>query len=88
MFGLLNTGPILNLGNLYDPQSLAERHPNLVLKCAYLNNLDDVNPFIIGRADGRNEGEQGKGGVDIVEVITYKTSLMVNEKPVTVSLAL
>ena len=37
----------LNFGNLEYHQSVAERHPNLVLKFAYLKDLEEVNPFNI-----------------------------------------
>ena len=47
MFGLSNTGSRINLVNTYYHQSVADHHPNLVLKFAYLNDLDDVDPFKI-----------------------------------------
>ena len=37
----------LNLRNLEYHQSVVEHHPNLVLKFAYLKDLDDVDPFKI-----------------------------------------
>ena len=60
----------MNQGNLEYHQSAAERHPNLVLKFAYLKDLEDVNPFNISGVDGGKESEQGKGGVDFTAVIT------------------
>ena len=85
---LADTGPGLNLVNLEYHQSVAERHPNLVLKFAYMKDLDDVDPFNISRVDGGKESEQGKGGVNVTAVITYKTPFVVNKKPVTFSRAL
>ena len=52
MFGLANTGARLNFGNLNYHQSVTEHHPNLVLKFAYLNDLDNVYPFNIGGVYG------------------------------------
>ena len=60
----------------------------MVLKFAYLKNLEDVNQFNISRLDKEKEGEQGNGGVDVTTVINYKTPIVVNRKPATVSLAL
>ena len=88
MSGLDNTGPGLNLGNLEYHQSVAERHPNLVLKFAYFKEMEDVDSFNISRVDEGKESEQGKGGVDVTTEITYKTTFLVNGKPVTLSLAL
>ena len=45
--GLADTGSGLNLGNLECHQSVAERHPSLVLKFAYLKDLEDVYPLNI-----------------------------------------
>ena len=45
MFGLADTGDGLNLENMDYHQSVAERHTNLVLKFAYLKDLDNVDPF-------------------------------------------
>ena len=50
--------------------------------------MEDVDPFNIGGINGGKEREQGKGGVDVTEVITYKNPLVVNGKPATVLLAL
>ena len=47
-----------------------------------------MDPFNISIVEGGKESEQGKGGVDVTVVITYKTSFVVNGKMVTVSLAL
>ena len=74
----------MNLGNLEYHQSVAERHPNLVLKFSYLKDLEDVDLFNISGVDGGKESEDGKGGVDVTSVITYKKPLVVNGKPVTV----
>ena len=60
----------------------------MVSKSAYMKDLDDVDPFNISRVYRGKESEQGKRGVDVTNIITYKTSLEVNRKPVTVSLAL
>ena len=40
---LADTGDGLNLGNLEYQQSVSECHPNLVLKFAFLKNLEDVD---------------------------------------------
>ena len=88
MYGLADMGVGLNLGNLEYHQSVAERHPNLVLKFAYLKDLEDVDPFNISGVYGGKESVQGKGGVYVTTVITYKNPLVVNRKLVTVSLAL
>ena len=53
--GLADTGSGLNLGNLECHQSVADRHPNLVFKFAYLKDLEDVDPFSISGLDGRKE---------------------------------
>ena len=60
----------------------------MVLKFVRSKDMYDVDQFNISRVDGRKESEQGKGGVDVTAVITYKTPFVVNGKPVTVSLAL
>ena len=78
----------MNLVNIEYQQSVAERHPNLVLKISYLKDLDDVDPFNIIGLYGGKESEQGKGGVGVTAIITYKIPFVVNGKPVTVSLAL
>ena len=70
MFGLTNTGAGLNLGNSYYQQSIAEHHPNLVLKFAYLKDLEDVDPCNISGVDKGKESEQGKGEVDVTALIT------------------
>ena len=56
MSGLDDTGVGLNLGNLEYHQSVTERHPNLVLKCEYLKDLEDIDPLNISRVDGGKEG--------------------------------
>ena len=58
MYGLANKGAGLNLVNLEYQQSVAERHPNLVLKFSYLKDLEDVDPFNISGLDGGKESEQ------------------------------
>ena len=60
----------------------------MVLKFAYLKDIEDVDPFNISGVYGGKENEQLKVGVDITTVITYKPPLVVNVKLVTVSLAL
>ena len=52
MFGLVDPGAGLNLGNLDYHQSVAERHPNLVLKFLYLKDLDEVDTLNISRVYG------------------------------------
>ena len=78
MYGLDDTGTGLNLVNLDYHQSVAERHPNLVLKFAYLKDMYDLDPFSISGVDRGTESEQGKVGVYVTAVITYKTSFVVN----------
>ena len=50
--------------------------------------MDDVDPFNISVVDGGKEIEQGKLGLDITSVITYKNPFVVNVQLVTVSLTL
>ena len=52
VFGLADTGARINLVNLYYHHSVAEQHPNLVLKFSYLKDLDEVDPFNISGVDG------------------------------------
>ena len=59
-----------------------------MLKLVYLKDLGDVDPSNISVVGGGKEIKQGKLGVDVTAVITYKNSSMVNEQLVTVSLAL
>ena len=72
MYGLDYTGDGLNLENLEYHQSTAEHQPNLVLKFAYLKDLEDVDPFNISGVYGGKESLQGKVGVDVTTVIIYK----------------
>ena len=51
MFGLSDTGTGLNLSNLDYHQSIVEHHLNLVLKFAYLKDLDDVELLNISGVD-------------------------------------
>ena len=51
MYVLDDTGAGLNLGNLEYQQSVAERHPILVLKYAYLKDMEDVDPLNISGLD-------------------------------------
>ena len=88
MFGLSDTEAGLNWENMYYHQSVAERHPNLVLTFAYLKDLDDVDSLNISGLDGGKKGEQGKRGVDVTIIITYKTTFPENAQRVTVSLDL
>ena len=60
------------MGNIEYHQSVAERHLKLVLKFAYLKDLDDVEPFNISGVDRGKESEHGRGGVDVTTVITFK----------------
>ena len=77
-----------NSGNLGYHQSVSEHHSNLVLKSAYLKDVEDVYPFDISGVEIVKESKQIKGRVYVTAVITYKTPSMVNRKPVTVSIAL
>ena len=52
MSGLADTGAWLNLENLKYHQSVAELHPNLVLKFSYLKDIDDVDSFNINGVYG------------------------------------
>ena len=78
MSGLADTGAGLNLGNIECHQSVAERHPNLVLKFTYLKGVDGMDPFNISGIDGGKESEQRKVGLDVTAIITYKNTLVVN----------
>ena len=62
MSGLADAGSGLNLGNLEYHQSVAERHPNLVLKILYLKDMENVDPFNISGVDGGKESEQEREG--------------------------
>ena len=88
IYGLAYTGAGLYLGDLEYHQSVAERHPNFVLKCSYLKDLEYADTFNIIGVDGGKESEQVKLGVDVTAVIAYKTPFVVNGKPVKVSLSL
>ena len=59
-----------------------------MLKSAYLKDIYDVDPFNINVLDGVKYSEQGERGVDITEIINYKTPFVVNVQQVTVSLSL
>ena len=61
-------------------QSVAERHPNLVLQFSYLKNLGDVDPLNIGGVDRGKYSEQVKAGVYVTVAINYKTTFVVNGK--------
>ena len=78
----------MNLVNMDFCHSVTERHPNLVLKSAYLKDLDDVDPFVVSRLYRGEKIEQGKLGVDNAAVVIYKTSFVINGQPWTVSFAL
>ena len=71
MFGFANTGADMNLWNMDFQQSVAESHPKLVAKFAYLKYLDDIDPFNISGLDRGKDSEQVKGGVYVTVVITY-----------------
>ena len=88
MSGLVDTGSRLNLENIEYHQSLAERHHNLVLKFLDLKDMEDVDTFNISGVYGGKENEQGKGGVYVNVIMTYKNTFVVNGKPVTVYLAI
>ena len=47
-----------------------------------------MDPFNISGVDGGKYSEQGKGGVDVTTVITYKNPFVVNKKPVKASLTI
>ena len=68
--------------------SVVERHPNLVLKFAYLKDMDGVDILNISVVDGGRKRKQGKRGVYVTAVINYKTTLVVNGKLATVFLDL
>ena len=51
MFGLSYTEAGLNEVNLDYYKSVAERHPNLVVKFPHLKDLDDVDTFNISGVD-------------------------------------
>ena len=63
MSGLDDIGSGLKLVNIEYHQSVAERHPHLVLTFVYLKGLDDVDSFNISGVDRGKETEQVKGGV-------------------------
>ena len=43
-----------------------------------------MDPFNISGVDIIKDGEQGKGGIYVTSVITYKTPFTLNTQPVTV----
>ena len=88
MFGLDDKRAVLNLKNMDYHQSVTEIHPNMVLRFAYLKDPDDVYPFNISGLDIGKESKQGKVGVELTAVITYKMTFVVNGKLVAVSLDL
>ena len=88
MYGLANTRAGLNLVNIEYHQSVTELHPNLVLKFAYLKDMNGVDILNISVVDGGKKRKQGKGGVYVTAVINYKTTLVVNGKLATVFLDL
>ena len=88
MFGLDDTRSRLNFVNLDYNQSVAERHPNFLLKYTYLEDLDNADTFNIRGVDGVEEGDLGKVGVYFNTVITYKTPFVVNAQLVIISLSL
>ena len=47
MYELADIGSRLNLVHLKYHQSVAEHHPNLVLKFVYMKDLENVGPFNI-----------------------------------------
>ena len=57
MSGLDETGAGLTLLNMEYHQSVTDQHPNLVLKFAYLKDMDDVGPFDISGV-GLNKGNR------------------------------
>ena len=68
--GLADTGSRLNSVNLEYHQSVAEHHPNLVLKFAYLKDMEDMYPFNTSGVNRGKESKQGKVGSDVNAVIT------------------
>lgn len=67
---------------------MEERHSNLKVNVAFLKGLYGVDPFNTSGVDRLKYHEQGKVGVDVTSVITYKNPLMVNSQPMMVYLAL
>ena len=53
-----------------------------------MKDIEDVDLFNISGVDRGKESKQGKRGVDVTTLITYKTPFVVNGKPVTASLSL
>ena len=51
IFGLADTADALNLGYLDYNQSVAERHPNLVLNFSYLKNMDNMDQLNVSGVD-------------------------------------
>ena len=51
MSGLDDTGAGLNLVKIEYHQSVAESHPNLMLKFAHLKDMEDVDPLNISGVD-------------------------------------
>ena len=53
MSGLVDTRSRLDLVNLEYHQSVAEHHPNLVMKFSFFKDMDDVYPFHVRVVDRR-----------------------------------
>ena len=78
----------MRLGNFEYHQSVAESHPNLLLKFAYLKNLDDIDLFNISRVYRGKESDQRKVGVYVTTLITYKNTFVANIRLMKISLVL
>ena len=87
-FWFYYTGSGSNWGNIDYHQSVADIHPNLVLKFDYMKDMENMDTFNIGWVDKRKESKQGKRGIHVTIVITLKKNFVVNAQPVTVFLAL
>ena len=66
-------------------QSVAEQHPNLVLKFVHLKDLEDVYTFNIILVGGGKLFEEGERGVYITALIRLKNPFMVNSQPLAMS---
>ena len=59
--GLADTRGGLNEGNLEYHRSVSNRHANLLLKCEYLKDMENVDPLNISGADEKKVTQE-RGG--------------------------
>ena len=88
LFGISDTGTVINLGNLDYHISIAKIHSYLVFQRAILSDLPYTKRFNTSWIGDNLEGGSLAEGVDVAVVITYKKPYVVNGQQVVVSFAL